>query len=177
MANQHVVGTGKRVVGDSGLGNSEAGFKQRAASQATRKYAHLSPSMSSSSTADNRTASAPRGTDSMCVSSHNDINRFTSGISMHHPYKDRGGAFDTTKEQYQGNPVKRTNFKTPTGSSRSNQTMRQIQKPKPYDDVMVENRMPSDPSRKGGNPSGPKGGTREVMNRMKSAGVNKMGRR
>lgn len=168
MANQHVIGTGKRVLGNSG----GPGY---AASQATRKYAHLSPS--TSSVADNRTMSGPN-CDTQGISSHNDINRFTSGISMHHPYKERGGAFNTTKEQFQGNPSSFSNVTTPSGGGnkvRAGRTMGQIRNPKPYDNIMTENRMPSDATRD--NPSGPKGGTREIMNRMKSAGVNKMGGR
>jgi hypothetical protein len=168
MANQHVIGIGKRVLGNSG----GPGY---AASQATRKYAHLSPS--TSSVANNRVASGPKG-DTQGISSHNDIGRFTSGVSMHHPYKERGGAFDTTKKQFQGNPDNFSSFATPSGGgtkARAGRTMGQVQKPKPYDDIMTENRMPSDATHK--SPSGPRGGTQTVMNRMKNAGVNKMGTR
>lgn len=162
--------------------NGAGGYNTGAASRASRMYAHLAPS-SSSSSANNRTADVTtlgsKGA-TTGISSHNDINRFTSGISMHHPYKDRGGAFDKTKEDFQGEPSGRSSFRTPSGGSAkkrgsSSATMRETRAPEPYNDPMRENAMPSDPSKRGGTPSGPRGGTRSLMNRMKGAKVNKMG--
>lgn len=168
---------GTRGVNTDGGGNYNGG----AASHASRMYAHLSPS--SSNAGNNRVIDVTTpGTkkDTTSISSHNDINRFTSGISMHHPYKDRGGAFGKTKQDFQGDPTKRSNFRTPSGGGQgkrgaSSATMRQTRAPEPYNDPMRENAMPSDPSKRGGAPSGPRGGTRALMNRMKSAKVNKMG--
>jgi hypothetical protein len=171
---------GGRVATDGG-GN----YNAPAASKASRMYAHLSPSTASSSTRDNRTADVMAlGTKTATtgISSHNDITRFMSGISMHHPYKERGGAFDQTKQDFQGNPGSRSNFRTPSGGGAgkrgpSSATMRETRAPAPYNDPMKENAMPSDPSKRGGSPSGPKGGTRALMNKMRPAGVNKMGGR
>lgn len=149
--------------------------------QVTRQYSHLTPSGSSKS--DNRVSNMSSLGDkpaTMEISSHNDINRFTSGISSHHPYKERGGAFDTTKQQWQEKNDNRSYFCTPSGGGtgkRASMTMGSTQRPRPYDDIMTENRHPADPSRGNGHPAGPKGGTVALMNRMKRAGVNKMGKR
>jgi hypothetical protein len=175
LANKFV--GGGRIATDGG-GN----FHQGAASRASRMYAHLSPSTASSSTRDNRVAdvtSLGTKSDTAAISSHNDINRFTSGISEHHPYKERGGAFDQTKRDYQQTPARMSDFRTPSGGGTgkrgsSSATMRETRAPAPYDNPMKENAMPSDPSKKGGSPGGPRGGTQALMNRMKGAGVNKM---
>lgn len=174
----------KMVGGGRVVTNGGGNINTAAASKASRMYAHLSPSTASSSTRDNRVADVSTlGTKAAttAVSSHNDINRFTSGISMHHPYKDRGGAFDQNKQAYQGSPEGRSNFRTPSGGSMkkrgaSSATMRETRAPAPYEDPMKENAMPSNPGTTK-SPSGPKGGTRALMNRMKPAGVNKMGGR
>jgi hypothetical protein len=168
---------GTRGPSTDGGGN----YNQGAASKASRMYAHLSPS--TSSTAQNKVADVTTlGSKAATtgISSHNDINRFTSGISMHHPYKERGGAFSENASMYQGSNEARSNFRTPSGGGTgkkgaSSATMRETRAPSPYDDPMKENTMPSDPSKRGGSASGPKGGTRALMNRMKTAGVNKMG--
>lgn len=145
------------------------GVNEGVASRASRTYAHLTPS--GSSTANNRTADTTKlGTKAAttAISSHNDIGRFTSGISMHHPYRDRGGAFDQNKQAYQGDPTSRSHFTTPSGggtTKRASRTMGATRSPSAYDNPMRENKMPSDPSR-GGKPSGAKGGTRALMNKM-----------
>ena len=169
----------KREKFAGGTGGTRAGTTTMAASHASRTYAHLSPS--TSNVGDNRVVDVTTpGTKpaTSAISSHNDINKFTSGISMHHPYKNRGGAFDQNKQAFQGNPASRSHFTTPSGGgnkARASQRMGSTRRPQPYDDIMVENSHPSDPSKRGGSPSGPRGGTRALMNRMKNAKVNKMG--
>jgi hypothetical protein len=168
---------GTRAPVTDGGGNYHAG----AASHASRMYAHLSPS--TAGTSSNRVEAGVSLGDkasTAAISSHNDINRFTSGISMHHPYKNRGGAFDENKRMYQGSNAKRSDFRTPSGGgtgSRAGRKMGVVKGSDNYNNPRMENRMPADPSKGGGSPSGPRGGTRALMNRMKKAGVNKMGKK
>src|SRR5260221_14507635 len=133
----------EKFAGNTGGTRSDYGG---AASKASRMYAHLSPSGAStakSSKSENRVTDVQSLGDKasmMGMSSHNDINRFTSGISMHHPYKERGGAFGSTAKQWQANPDGRSDFATPSGGnkSRASRPMGSTQKPKPDDDIMTE---------------------------------------
>jgi hypothetical protein len=103
------------------------------------------------------------------ISSSNDIGKFTSGVSEHHPYKERGGAFDQTKSDWQATPSARSSFRTPSGGTHVRDTgkVNRTQGPKPYDDIKRENPMPANATSMK-SPGGPKGGVQGMMNRMKS---------
>lgn len=120
----------------------------------------------------NRTVAGPgRGDESSTrtISSHNDISRFTSGISSKHPYNERGGAFDTTKRQFQAPTSSRSSFSTPSGGTRSTQRGNarvSQQSPSEYDSPNRNNAMPRDAGSMR-QPSGPNGGVRGMMNGLR----------
>lgn len=173
------MGIANKMVGGGRITTDGGGrFDNGAASKATRMYAHLSPS--TSNVGDNKTVDVTSLGDKAAttsISTSNNINKFTSGISSHHPYAG-SPAFKSQAAAYQAPNKSRSDFTTPSGGSQnkkgaSSATMRETRAPAPYDDPMKENAMPSDPSKKG-SVGGPKGGTVALMNKMKSSGVNKM---
>lgn len=165
MAN-HVVGLSKRMVVSTGRGATK---DMGAAHQVARRYAHLSPTNGSG--AISHTESGAKYSSSKAtahISSPNNSDRIESTVSEHHPYKSRGGAFDTNKRMYQGDAAKRSRFTTPSGGGTGkvgNRKVSEQRKPDNYNDPMKENHTPAEVGSKG-NPSGPKGGIRAVMNRM-----------
>lgn len=160
----HVIGTGKRLVVSS---NGGATKDMAAAASTARRYAHLSPSMGGSSTARNgETAGLGTKKETATISSHNSQEKATSGISMHHPYKPRGGAFDTRKKAA-GNVPSTRDFKTASGGGTgkvAGKKVSEVMAIDNYNNPKVENSQPKNVTSK--SPSGPKGGIRAVMNRM-----------